>query len=82
MKEHLWAEKDQVELDDSLAKLHIRDWPRLHLNLRGYLHWNKHPAKELLKDDVANKLHDKMAPMELRKTSNEYMEFPAAVFAK
>ena len=82
LKAQLQAEKERVNLDDAMARMHIRDCPRTHLTVRGYPHWKNHPAKKLLESDVANKLHERMAPTKLRQKRKEYMEFPAAVFAK
>jgi hypothetical protein len=68
--------------DDRNAELFHVLFPRLGLNKRGYPHWNNHPAKELLKRDVENKLHEQMTMLELQQTREPYLEFPKQVFAK
>jgi hypothetical protein len=51
-------------------------------NQRGEPRWHGSPAESLLKHDVAEKRHEKMAPQLLRETRVEYMEFPLDVFRK
>ena len=76
------VEMRQVRLDNIAAEQHMRDFPRHHLNKRGYPHWDTHAARELLEVDVANKLHEKMKPQKLRYTRNAYKEFSIDVFRK
>ena len=47
-----------------------------------YPHWHKHPAKEFLEVDVANKLHERMSRSQLQQSRAAYMAFPPEVFAK
>lgn len=82
LKAHVEAEKEQVKQDDAAAEKHLRNNRRSLLNERGYPHWDTHPALAFLEVDVANKVHLKMKPYELRKTRDAYMQFPADVFAK
>ena len=44
--------------------------------------WYKHPAKELLKEDVASGMASSMKPRELRETRPEYREFSVTKFCK
>ena len=71
-----------MQLDDVTAKQHMRDFPRSSLNKRGYPHRDTHAAKELLEVDVADKMHRKKKPQEIRDTQDVYKEFPADVFVK
>ena len=82
LKEHVEAEKEQVKQDDATAERHMANNPRSHLNKRGYPHWDTHAAKALLGVDVANGMHQKMKPLQLRNARNAYTEFPADVFTK
>ena len=82
LKEKVEEEKRVVEIDDLAARMHLMSFPTPHMNARGYPNWKGHPAKELLEVDVAKKLQDKMKPVELQKTRNEYKEFPLHVFRK
>ena len=71
-----------MQLDDVTAKQHMRDFPRSSLNKRGYPHRDTHAAKELLEVDVADKMHRKKKPQEIRDTWDAYKEFPADVLTK
>ena len=82
LKQSVEAEKLQVQMDDLAVRAHLMSFPKSHLNAKGYPHWKDHPAKAKLEVDVANKLHKKMKPRELRETRDEYKEFPADVFGK
>ena len=76
------TEKKQVQQDNIAVENHLKDFPRSHLNKRGYPHWDDHAAKELLEVDVANKMHTQKTPQEFRDTRDAYKEFPEDVFAK
>jgi len=52
------------------------------VNIRGQLRWNGSEAQKLLKIDIANGLHEQMAPRFLRMTKDEYKEFELPVFRK
>jgi len=80
MKKQVKQEKEQVQLDDAMARMHIASFPRASLNRRGYPHWDTHPAKQWLEVDVANRLHKIMSRRCLRKTRACYQEFPKEVF--
>jgi len=82
LKEHVEAEKEQVKQDDATAERHMANNPRSHLNKRGYPHWDTHAAKALLGVDVANGMHQKMKPLQLRNARSACTEFPADVFTK
>jgi hypothetical protein len=82
LKAHVEAEIEQVKADDIAAEEHLRSNPRKPLNRRGYPHWDTHAAKKKLAFDIANKVHERMTPCNLRSTRDEYKEFPPKVFAK
>ena len=46
--------------------------PRKEKNEKGELVWDIHPAKLLLRQDVADGLHLQMSPAELQQTKTEY----------
>lgn len=50
--------------------------------IHGYAFWNRHPASEKLKEDLASGLVYKLKPSALRDTRPEYSEFPEKVFRK
>lgn len=83
LKLNVETELAQVQADDVAAKEHIRNNPRKPLNRRGYPHWDIHAAKTMLERDVANKVHERMTPQQLRMSANrnEYLDFPPHVFA-
>jgi hypothetical protein len=45
----------------------------------GYPHWNGHPAKQHLEDDVYNGTADTMLPSQLRMTRRLYQDFPPEI---
>jgi hypothetical protein len=47
---------------------------------QGYPHWNNHPAKQHLEDDVYNGIADTMIPSQLRMTRRSYQDFPPDIF--
>ncbi|KAL3779356.1 hypothetical protein ACHAW5_002949 [Stephanodiscus triporus] len=52
-----------------------------HLHTKqGYPHWNRHPAKEHLEDDVYKRIADTMVPSELRMMQTSYQDFPQDIF--
>ena len=82
LKARVEAEKKQVHQDDVKAERHIKNNPHSRINKRGYPHWHKHPAKELLEVDIANKVHERMSRKKLQNSRAAYMAFPAEVFTK
>ena len=82
LKARVEAEKKQVQEDDVKAERHIKNNQHSLLNKRGYPHWKKHPAKELLEVDVANKVHERMSRTKLQQSRAAYMAFPSEVFNK
>jgi len=79
---HIEEEKMQVIADDIAAADQMKQNPRHRLNKRGYPHWDTHIAKILLERDIANKVHEKMSPQQLRMTRDAYKEFPPRVFGQ
>ena len=82
LKARVEAEKKQVHQDDVKAERHIKNNPHSRVNRRGYPHWHKHPAKEFLEVDVANKVHERMSRTKLQQSRAAYMAFPPEVFSK
>jgi len=82
LKKRVEEEKRIVRIDDIAAEEHINNNPTPEKNARGYQNWKRHPAKALLEVDVANKLHKKMKPKQLRKTRDEYKTIPVDIFGK
>ena len=82
LKKRVEEEKRIVRVDDIAAEEHINNNLTSEKNARGYQNWKRHPAKALLEVDVANKLHKKMKPKQLRKTRDEYKTIPVPIFGK
>jgi len=72
----------QVDFDEQAFSQHKKSYPRSSHMKRGYPHWNGHPAKEHLEDDVYNRIADTMPPSELRMTRTSYQDFPPDIFCQ
>ncbi len=72
--------REQVEFDNQAVSKHKKLYPRSPTTKRGYPHWDNHPAKEHLEDDVHNGIANTMPPRELRMTRLIYQEFPEDIF--
>jgi hypothetical protein len=70
----------QVDFDEHAVAQHKKSYPRSSHTKQGYPHWNGHPAKEHLEDDVLNRIADTMLPSKLRMTQTSYQEFPQDIF--
>ena len=70
----------QVDFDDRAVLQHMKSYPRSSHTKRGYPHWNSHPAKQHLEDDVYNKIADTMLPSQLWMTRQSYQDFPQDIF--
>ena len=70
----------QVEFNNQAVSEQKKLFPRSPTTKRGYPHWNDHPAKVHLEDDVHNGIADTMLPRELRMTRLTYQEFPEDIF--
>ena len=57
-------------------------FPRKHVNERGEIVFDMHPAKELLRDDVKNKRYANMSIKAFRLTRDEYKVFTIEVFRR
>jgi hypothetical protein len=57
-------------------------FPRAEMTIRGYPFWDTHDARDLLEKDVKDGKANRLAPSELRKTREEYKEFPPLVFCR
>lgn len=83
MKARVVEEKKQAKDDDRIAEKYNLHFPRSEFNQRGYPHWDTSEAKQWLEVDVANRMHQKMTPKELRaKRPHVYGPFPPKVFSK
>lgn len=82
LKKKVEGEKQQVEIDDLAARMHLMSFPTPAITAKGYPSWKGHPAKALLEVDVANKLNQTLKPEKLQATRAEYQEFPLCVFRK
>ena len=83
LKDHRKQSNDAkalVERDHKAQQVDRRVHPRKDRNCRGELVFDIHPAKYLLRMDVANGVHLKLKPMALRKTRPAYMEFKPEIF--
>ncbi len=79
--------KDSAKKYDEKARVSEREiwsdltkFPRNPTTIRGYPHWDTHPANNLLEKDVKDGKADSMKPMDLRDSREEYKEFPLKVF--
>ena len=70
----------QVNFDNQAVLQHKELYPRSPNTKRGYPHWDGHPAKQQLEDDVFNGIADTMLPKNLRLTRKSYQEFPESIF--
>ena len=86
-RERVSAHCEQVNGDLGRAIMeeayYVHDW-RLHpwqtTNGRGELVFDLHPAKLLLRDDVANNRHVGLRPLQLWSKREEYKEFDLPIF--
>jgi hypothetical protein len=72
--------KLQVDFDNQAVSQHPKLCPCSPTNIQGYSHWNDHPAKQDLEDDVSNGIAGKMLPSKLRMTQRCYQDFPPNIF--
>jgi hypothetical protein len=70
----------QVDFDNHAVSQHKKSYPHSSHTKRGYCHWNDHPAKQHLEDDVYNGIADTMLPSQLRMTRRSYQDFPPDIF--
>ncbi len=80
LKKKLDQLRVQVEFDNQAVSEHKKSYPQSPTTKQGYPHWNDHPAKEHLEDDVHNGIANTMLPSELRMTRLTYQEFPEDIF--
>ena len=80
LKKKLDQLRAQVEFNNQAVSEQKKLFPRSPTTKRGYPHWNDHPAKVHLEDDVHNGIADTMLPRELRMTRLTYQEFPEDIF--
>lgn len=82
LKSKIGATNERVEFDNRAVSAHKINYPRPTTTHGGYPHWNGHPAKKHLEDDVCDGTADKMLPQALRDTRQSYKEFPVTVFCQ
>lgn len=82
LKKKIDATNERVEFDNRAVSAHKINYPRPTTTHVGYPHWNGHPAKKHLEDDVRDGTADKMRPQALRDTRQSYKEFPVTVFCQ
>jgi hypothetical protein len=75
LKKKLYLTNQRVEFDNRAVSEHKMTFCRTPKTKGGYPHWDGHPAKKYLEDDVQDGTADKMAPRELRKTENVTKNF-------
>ena len=62
-------------VETELAALYISE-----NNKRGYPHWHKHDAKQLLAEDIKQGRNSSRKPQDFQTDRSEYQQFPLAVF--
>ena len=72
--------KKIVKEDERIFQLEQTRFPRKARTTTGKHFWDKHPANELLHEDVENGTADLLKPIKLRDTRNEYQDFDTRVF--
>ena len=72
--------KKIVKEDERIFQLEQTRFPRKARTTTGKHFWDKHPANELLHEDVENGTADLVKPIKLRDTRNEYQDFDTRVF--
>ncbi len=82
MKERTKNQRDNVKRENELFKQDKNLFPHPEKTLHCQPFWHIHPAKELLKKDVKNKVHECMTPKYLQMTCSEYQEFDLHTFGK
>ena len=80
LKKNVDGLRAQVDFDNHAVSQHKKSYPRSSHTKRGYPHWNDHPAKQHLEDDVYNGIADTMLPSQLRMTRRSYQDFPPDIF--
>jgi hypothetical protein len=74
-------QKMERAMEEEIALAHDRELhPRQTHNRRGELVFDMTDAKELLRDDVANDMHNLMTSSDLRLTSEQYKQFEPKYF--
>jgi hypothetical protein len=72
--------KAQVDFDNQAVSQHKKSYPPLPNTKQGYPHWNSHPAKQHLEDNVYNRTADTMLPSQLRMIRGLYQDFLPEIF--
>jgi hypothetical protein len=70
----------QVDFNNLAVSQHKKSYPSLSHTKQGYPHWNDHPEKQHLEDDVYNGIADTMIPSQLSMTHRSYQDFPPDIF--
>jgi hypothetical protein len=73
-------DREMAKRDDEACRKDRELSPRKARNTRGELIFDLHPAKHLLRMDVANGVHHLMYPKQMQQTRPAYMEFQSKIF--
>lgn len=69
-----------IEEDIKICTEELKNFPQLDETVRGYPRWDKHPAKDLLEDDIRNGRYTLGQAKQFQRTRAEYLCFPLDVF--
>jgi hypothetical protein len=80
MKEAIKVEKSAIAFDQRALEQEKQAFARNPITERGYYFWDRHPAQQLMAEDVkAGRTFDKK-PRDLQRERPEFQEFPLSVF--
>lgn len=72
----------QLDAEEDRFRQYCERFPAKELTIRGEPFWHKHPAKDLLAEDVESGLAYELKPELLRATRKEYQDFSLYSFRK
>ena len=82
LKTKIEATAARVEFDNKAVQEHKIKYPRQPTTKKGHPHWDTHPAKVDLENDVRDGTANIKAPMDLWITKKSYQQFPPDIFSK
>ena len=80
LKKKIKENKARADFDNKAVAEDKMKHPRKSTTKNGYPHWNTHPAKVCLEDDVRDGTANSMAPIDLWEARCEYQDFPHGIF--
>jgi hypothetical protein len=80
LKKNVNGLRAQVDFNNLAISQHKKSYTCSSHTKQGYPHWNNHPAKQNLVDDVYNGVADTMIPSQLRMNHRSYQDFPPDIF--